>query len=87
MFFKKISDKKYDEEMNKLLEKAKTPRDQALIGIALRVKRVSGKLYEIADPMKGYTKNNPERVYSFILKIESELDSLMNELKREDENE
>ncbi len=86
MFLKKISEKKYEEELNKLLEKAKTPRDQALIGIAIHVKRVSGKLYEIADPLKGYTKNNPERVYSFILKTESELDSLMNELKREDEN-
>lgn len=87
MFFKKILDKKYERELNKLLEKTEDPRDRALIGIAIHVKRASGKLYEIADPMMGYTKEDPERVYAFVLKTEKELDRLMGELKRVDGDE
>lgn len=83
MFFKKISEKKYDEELGKLLEKAENPKDKALIGIAIHVKRLSGKLYEVADPLKGFTKKDPERVYAFIVKMENDLDTFLETLKRE----
>ena len=87
MFFKKKASQKYDEAMNELLEKAKTPRDRALIGIAIHTKNISGKFYELADPMKGYTMKEPQRVYDFVLKTERELDEFMSQLERELEDE
>ena len=82
IFKKNKNTKTYEEQLNELMLQANNSRDKALIGIALQARRLSDRMYMLADPLNQYSKNNPEKLLDYLIEMEKELDVFLGELKR-----